>query len=102
VARPRITGALRPADEQQRVRVGRQDDGDRGPDERIAPVVHHRPVDGEAIAQAGEAIGQWLWLWQLPPQHPPPGGGPSRLRSGCFDPEAGRAVSAMSRSSLRP
>jgi hypothetical protein len=59
-------------------------------------------MDGEAIAQAVETAAQWLWVWQPPPQHPPPGGGPSRLRSACFPPVAGRAVSDMSRSSFRP
>jgi hypothetical protein len=58
-------------------------------------------VAGEALPKAVEAGAQWLWLWQPPPQHPPPGGGPSRLRSVCFPPVAGRAVSDMSRSSFR-
>jgi hypothetical protein len=63
-------------------------------------------VDRKAIAKPSEPGNQWLWVWQPPPppppQHPPPGGGPSRLRSGCLPPEAGRAVTDISRSSLRP
>jgi hypothetical protein len=102
VTRPRISQSLGTANEQERVGIGREDDGDRGPDERIAPIVDQRPVGGEPIAKAVEPGGQWLWLWQLPPQHPPPAGGPRRLTSGCFPPVAGRAVRDMSRSSLRP
>jgi hypothetical protein len=67
-------------------------------------------VDCKAIAKRREPGSQWLCVWQPPPQHPPPGGGPSRLTpalslpngSAGFPPEAGRAVSDMSRSSLRP
>lgn len=102
VSGPGITGPLGAPDQKNRVRVGSEYDRDRGPDERIAPLVHLSAVDGEAIAKPREPGGQWLWVWQPPPQHPPPGGGPSRLRSARFPPEAGRAGSDMSRSSLRP
>jgi hypothetical protein len=59
-------------------------------------------VDGQAIAKPMKTTAQWLWVWHPPPQHPPLGGGPSRLTSACFPPVAGRAVSDMSRSSFRP
>jgi hypothetical protein len=110
VSRPRIRGPIGAADQKERVRVGSEDDRDSGPDEAIAALVHPRAVAGEAIAEPSEPVGQWLCVWQPPPQHPPPGGGPSRPtlvlslpnESGCFPPEAGRAVSGMRRSSLRP
>ena len=102
VAGPGIAQPLRAADQEQGVGTRGQDDGDRGPQQWIPSLVRHRPVEGEAIAKAGEMTAQWLWLWQPPPQHPPPGGGPSRLRSVCFPAVAGRAVSDMSCSSFRP
>jgi hypothetical protein len=102
VPRPGIAQALRAPDEQEGIRIRRDDDGDGCPDQGIALLVHCGPVGGKSPAESGEASGQWLCVWQPPPQHPPPGGGPSRLRSAGFPPEAGRAVSDMSRSSFRP
>ena len=101
VPRPGVACPLGATNQQQRIGIGGEDDSDRSPDQRIASVVHHRAMDGEAIAKTVETAGQWLWLWQLPPQHPPAAGGPSRLRSICLPPVAGRAVSDMSRSSFR-
>jgi hypothetical protein len=102
VAGPGISGALGAADQEQRVRVGSENDGDGRPDEGFAPILSRRAMAGETIAQAEEIAGQWPWLWQPPPQHPPPGGGPRRLRSAGLPPVAGRAVSDIRRSSLRP
>ena len=107
---PGVPGPIGAADQENRVRIGTEDDRDGGPDQRIAPLVHPSAVNGKATAKPGEPGSQWPCVWQPPPQHPPPGGGPSRLRSvpslpnesGCFRPAAGRAVSDMSRSSLRP
>ena len=102
VPRPGIAGVLGAADEEDRVGRGRDDDRDRRPDQAGIVRTHHRLVPREALAQPGKAEAQWLWEWHPPPQHPPPGGGPSRLKSAGFPAVAGRAVSDMSRSSFRP
>ena len=60
--RPGIADSLGAADQQQGVGIGGEDNGDRGPDQRIAAIVHHRVVNGQAVAKAVETIGQWLWL----------------------------------------
>ena len=49
VAGPRISRPLGATDEQDRVGVGSEDDGDGSPDERIAPLVHQALVGGAAI-----------------------------------------------------
>jgi hypothetical protein len=105
---PGISPAFGAPDQENRVGIGSEDDRDRGPDKRIAPLIYPGAVKSEAIAESSESGSQWLWVWQPPPQHPPPGGGPSRLRSAPshLSPdlplEVGRAVSDMSRSSRLP
>jgi hypothetical protein len=101
VSRPGVARSLGAPDQKNRVRVGRDDDRDRGPHQGIAALVQRRPVAGEPIAELIEPGSQWLWVWQPPPQHPP-AGGPNRLKSEGLPLEAGRAVSDMSRSSLCP
>lgn len=103
LAGPRITRPFGPADEEDRIGIRREDQGDGGP-----PPVRldrlDRLVPGEGFGDSGqrrgERVGQWLWEWQEPPQQPP-GGGPSLLKSAGLPAVAGRAGSDIRRSTFR-
>ena len=82
VPRPGIPCSLGSADQQHCVGIGREDDGDRRPDEGIADRVLHPGRWRARRSRSRRSRGQWLWVWQPPPQQPPPGGGPSRLEIG--------------------
>jgi hypothetical protein len=102
MSRPWITQTLCPADQEQAVRIGRQQNRHGSPDERATRGIYLRLVIGEALPEAEEPGRQCWWLWQDPPQHPPDAGGPRRLKSAGLPAVAGRAVSDIRRSSLRP
>ena len=102
MSRPWVAQTLGPPDQEQAVGIGREQNRHGGPDERATRGVYLRLVIGEALSEAEEPGGQCWWVWQEPPQQPPVAGGPRRLKSAGFPAEAGRAVSDIRRSSLRP
>ena len=84
VAGPGITRALGAADEQHRVRDGREHHRYGRPDEAGRPRLSTGRCAASALCQPDEPAAQWLWEWHPPPQQPPPGGGPRRLKSAGF------------------
>jgi hypothetical protein len=99
VPRPGIAATLGSADKKDRIRVGRQDNRDRRPKQRVV-VIEDRLVLVQALAEAGQPFGQCECDWQTPPQHPPCGA--TRLETGLPPLRAGRAGSEIKRSSSRP
>jgi len=101
---PGIVNPFSSSDQQQGIRIRREDERDRRP-RPLRVIRPDRLVPGELLRQPGEGgrnLVQWLWEWQAPPQQPPPGGGPSLLKSAAFPPEPWRAGTDISRSTFRP
>jgi hypothetical protein len=78
VAAPWISSPLGPPDQEDTVRLGADNDRDRGPEEGCV-IVGSGLITGQTLAEANEPGGQCECDWQPPPQQPPLGGGPSRL-----------------------
>ena len=78
VAGPRVSGPLGPAYQQNGIGVRGDDDRYCGPYQRGIVVVGRLAL-GQALSQEGKPAAQCECDPQLPPQQPPPGGGPSLL-----------------------
>lgn len=98
---PGVSRAVGAADQKKRVWRGYENQRHRCPEQLGIGVIGGWLAPGEPFPKPLETIAQWLCEWQLPPQHPPLEGGPSRPKSAGFPAEAGRAVSDISRSSFR-
>jgi len=101
VSGPRVARAVGATDQKQGVGRGNEDESHRRPEQGGIRVIGGRVPRREPFPQPVETVAQWLCEWQLPPQHPPLEGGPSRLKSAGFPADAGRAVRDISRSSFR-